>query len=162
MLDENDLGRQAKRSLARANYTRNILSMSIPFCIGFFVHAFFFPDLLPQVLYKASKQAVGIKEISELSSPTESTDVLIKEVSYKDGVFNPKVIRVHYGNYISITNTSTIPDDLMWLQSDSSELTTPRGFAESEQLRTTVLKEGTWSVINRVRPDAKLTVIVYR
>lgn len=165
MQDENVSKKQAKPSLGKGKALRGLLAFVFPFFIGFFVHAYLFPDLLPQTMTSYAKKAIGIQEVPLSEAPQKqdgNTDDLIKQVTYLDGKFSPSVVRVHYGNYISIRNIGTSKDDLMWLTSDSSELRTDRGYAESEQLQKTLVNEGTFTVSNKLRPDARLTVIVYK
>ncbi len=166
MQEESVSKKQEKRSSHKEIAFIRFLPLFLTFFLGFLTHAYFFPDLLPQTLSSYARKAVGMKEPVTLITNKEVSKgdavALIKHVAYSDGVFSPSVVRVHYGNYISIMNVSKLPDDLMWLVSDSPELTTPRGFAESEHLQRTLLKEGSFVVSNKLRPESKLQVIVYR
>lgn len=166
MQHANESEKQGKLSSAKRKspFVTGSLILAI-FSAGFFTHAAFFPDMSFSTMVLYGEYIIGTKTPSTLAEggekekPAEIVEV-IKNVTYKDGIFSPSTVRVHYGNYIAIENRSE--EELMWLQSSLPELSTPRGYALSEKLQVVMLKEGTHTVTNKTNPSTKLTVVVYR
>ena len=164
MQQENDSKKQAKHFSGKRRLVGLLVTLTVGFSLGFLSHAVFFPDVIPETLFSNAKSISGLDALTADSNtpPTPSPIALMVSVTYKDGEFTPKVAKVHYGNYIAITNKNSTHEDQMWLQSNLEVLNTPRGFAEEERLQTVVLEEGTFTVVNKLKPDAKLTVVVYK
>lgn len=61
-------------------------------------------------------------------------------------------------NYLAVTNLNA--KEFMWLVSDNSLLNTNRNYAESERLTVLLNELGTFTVVEKNRPEALLTVSV--
>lgn len=104
-----------------------------------------------------------ISQKGDISSTTDQansdfTDNFITFVEYADNGFRPNAVTIRKGNYIVIRNIST--QSLVWLSSDNSLLSTTRGYAQSEQIRSVLNDEGVYIVTNKLNLSHKLTVVV--
>lgn len=122
------------------------------FLLGFTVCYFLFVSLPPIISQKGE-----ISSTTEDSS-SDSVDNFITLVEYADTGFQPSSVTIQKGNYIVVRNISS--RSLMWLNSDSQLLTTTRGYAQSEQIRTVLNDVGSYSVTNTFNLSHKLSVIV--
>ncbi len=122
------------------------------FVVGFIVCYFLFVVIPPYTTQKGE-----ISSTTEQRVP-ESKDDFITLVAYTDSGFKPNTVTIRKGNYIIIRNTSQ--KSFMWLSSDTANLTTTRGFAQSEQIKTVLNNEGSYAVSNRFNLSHKLSVIV--
>ncbi len=136
------------------NKIRFIAFIAVVFCAGFLTHAFFFPDFLPSV----KEISAGKIKSAETQTDAEGNMGLFTYVNY-DGVnFSPRVVTIHRGSYIAITNRSS--NKLMWLMSDNESLNTKRGYGLSERLERILEQPGTYTVTEKSDANANLTVIV--
>lgn len=126
------------------------------FVVGFFTHAYFFPDLLPGNL---SDMAANTFLQPVQNKNTVQPDPLITYVNYDGDRFIPSRVSILKGNYLAITNMSK--DKFMWLSSDNELLITERGYAESERLQVLLPKVGDFTVVNRLNTRAQLSVNVH-
>jgi len=135
---------------------RKLLLIIVAFSAGFLTHALVFPDFL----------ANGIVDIQQIALPnTTPTPVssgpqyaFETKITYKDGNFNRHNITMGVGTYLMITNIST--DHLMWLTSSDPELSTPRGYAESEQIKKRMDQTGQFVVADKNNPSERLVITV--
>jgi len=134
---------------------RFIFGLLMFFLIGFFVHAAFFPDLFYNALGEFNKNKITVSP-----TPTEEKDKsnFFTYVTYKDGKFRPGNITIGRSNYLAITNLNT--KEPMWLISDNKLLNTERGYMESERLTVLLNELGTFTVIEKNRPEALLVITV--
>lgn len=132
-----------------------LLFIFMAFVIGFFTHAFFFPDFLPNGLQDiaASNFLLPAQNKSNIQ-----TDSFITYVNYDGNQFIPQHVTILKGNYLAITNTSK--DKLMWLSSDNDLLNMERGYAQSERLQVLLPKVGEYTVVNKLNTQAQLSVKV--
>lgn len=122
------------------------------FAAGFFTHALFFPYLFTDNFAIVIPAKAGNVPVSPV--PNKS----VTEILYVDGQFSPKVVQIKKSYYVNIINMSE--KELMWLTSKNTALTTPRGFAKSEQLRTILYDPGVYEVSTTLHPTEKLQIIV--
>jgi hypothetical protein len=126
------------------------------FSFGFLTHAFFFPDFL----------ANGISDVQQIAipnaGPTKAIDSNLKfetKITYDGEHFNRHTVTIGVGSYLLITNT-TKENKLMWLLSNNPELATPRGYGESEQIRTRLETRGQYVVVDKNNPQERLIITV--
>jgi len=123
------------------------------FVAGFFVHALFFPQFLPQIKTTSAKN-----ELEKNPAGGNSDAGLYTYINFDGDNFSVPYVAIKTGFYIAITNKSK--SKLMWLESENSLLRTNRGYGESERLETILYEKGTFEVYSKLNPDAKLTVVV--
>jgi hypothetical protein len=125
----------------------------LSFIFGFFVHAYFFPNYIPTIL------KIPNKNIVQPEKQIPNTNVgLYTYVDY-DGIdFSPSRVVINKGFYIAITNQNK--EKLMWLQSDNPLLATVRGYGHTERVDTILYQTGIFWVIDKLNPQASLSVIV--
>ena len=129
------------------------------FSSGFIIHALFFPYLFSEKqLDQSVKNVVYVKNSALQATPADQENDLITYVDYAAGRFHPDTVTITRGNYVAITNRHK--DRQMWLSSEASFLSTVRPYAVGERLQTTIAKPGTFTVIDKNNPEAKLTVVV--
>lgn len=139
---------------------RVLLLCVLFFTIGFFVHAQFFSSLLPEQLFATIQKTAGMKTVSDTKQPAvnnqfnQSTTYVI----YENGSFKPPKVITKKGNRLIIQNSDK--EELMWLDSESTDFTTQRGFAYSEQFNIILPKQGNFSTINKLNPQTQLTIEV--
>lgn len=124
----------------------------IAFIAGFLVHAFF----LPNVLYGGIKKSISPDQ--KISSSTEKIRSLFIYSMYNGENFNPANIELEKGQYIVIRNIAKT--NLMWLQSENPLLSTPRGYAEGEELKQRLDQSGYFTVTEKMNSQAKLHIVV--
>ncbi len=134
---------------------RFLLGLTIAFSVGFVVHAFFFPDVLYNGLAMFTKKNFGEPAVAPTTEPDNQ---FFTYVNYRDGKFRPGKVTIKRSNYLAITNLN--PDEFMWLVSDNKLLNTGRGYAESERLTTILNELGSFTVTEKNRPEAILSVTV--
>lgn len=122
------------------------------FLIGFATCYFIFITA-PQYISKKG----DISSASERAS-APSDDQFMTLVQYSENGFKPDSVTIQKGNYIIIRNDAK--DRHMWLTSDNSLLTTRRGYAQSEQIQTTLTDPGTFTVQNKLDLTHTLRVVV--
>jgi hypothetical protein len=139
---------------------KKFIILLIIFFAGFLTHAFWFPNFLisPQNVTNNVKTILGLSEQKKQSSSTAESNEFITYINYLDGKFNRTRVNITRGNYIAITNMSKT--ESMLLVSDNSALSTPRGYGYSERLMTILLEPGNYTVVNKNKPDAVVTVSV--
>jgi len=134
---------------------RYLVGLVLAFAFGFFAHAIFFPDVFYDGLAGLTHKTIR----AEPTKPPENPDThFFTYVSYDNGMFRPGKVTIKRSNYIAITNMNKA--DLMWLVSDNKLLNTTRGYGESERLTTILNELGTFTILEKNRPDAHLTVTV--
>lgn len=129
------------------------------FTAGFLVHAFFFP----YVFVDGKSEIIEVPFTTTVTTenkeiPEEIENDLITYVRYEKKAFKPSSVTITRGNYIAITNISKI--EQMHLVSENPLLNTKRGYAFGERLQTVIAEPGTYEVVNKLFPEAKLTVKV--
>ena len=133
---------------------KNLILFTFFFISGFLTHAYFFPDFL----------ANGITTIPQLVMPnptpttTTQNETLITKVYFDGQNFSRTNIKIGFTRYIQIINTSK--DKLMWLQSNHPELTTSRGYGESEAAQAQFNEKGQFVVADKNNPDERLVITV--
>jgi hypothetical protein len=98
-----------------------------------------------------------ISSVSEKAS-APSDDQFMTLVQYNENGFKPNTVTIQRGNYIIIRNQAK--DRQMWLSSDNPLLTTRRGYAQSEQIQTTLIEPGSYTVKNNLDLTHTLLVVV--
>lgn len=98
-----------------------------------------------------------ISSVSEKAT-TPSNDQFMTLVQYSENGFKPSMVTIQKGNYIIIRNEAK--DRHMWLSSDNPLLTTRRGYAQSEQIQTTLVEPGSYTVNNTLDLTHTLRVVV--
>ena len=122
----------------------------LAFSLGFVVHLLLMNLQNKPDLNLLSQQSVAGEKIT--------ADEFITYIDYDGNEFKPRTVTVKKGNYIAIMNKSK--DKQMWLVSDNADLNTKRGYGEGEIVRLTLLKEGSYNVINRLNTKAFIKVVV--
>lgn len=129
------------------------------FGFGFIVHALFFPYLFSEKqLDQSVRDVTYVKNAALQATPADQVNDLITYVDYAAGNFHPSTVTITRGNYVAITNRHK--DRQMWLSSTTKFLNTARPYATGERLQTTIKDPGTYSVVDKLNPDVKLTVVV--
>lgn len=128
------------------------------FGLGFFAHALLFPNLFSQTpdLETTKAKILGENTDSNTSDSTV-TNKSFTVTTFKNEKFNPSKIFVKQGYYVGIRNDD--PENLMWLVSETRELTTPRGYGLSEQIKQRMDKKGEFVVYEK-NSEAPLTIVV--
>jgi hypothetical protein len=138
---------------------RKILLYLVLFFAGFLTHALIFPDFLANgILFQPDTifSNLGTQDkVSNQSTPQATHENII---TFDGSRFSRSNITIPFTDYISIRNDSN--EVQMWLSSDVSELTTTRGFAYKEQVRTRLDKEGQYHVMEKNGSNARLTITV--
>lgn len=133
---------------------RRLLLLILAFASGFFAHAFVFPDFL----------ANGFTDVSKIVLPgpsptaTQPTDPQLTTIEFDGKKFSRNNVRIGFTRYIQIINTS--PNKQMWLYSNVPELSTARGYGESETVKTQFNKKGTFIVQDKNNPSERLVITV--
>jgi plastocyanin len=136
-----------------------IITGIFSFAAGFVIHALFFPYVLTEKQVVQAEKDIGyIKDTKLKATPADQVNDLITYVDYAEGNFHPTSVTITRGNYVSITNRHK--KEQMWLNSEAEFLSTVRPYATGERLQTTIAKPGTYTVIDKNNPDAKLTIVV--
>lgn len=132
-----------------------VLITFLSFGIGFGTHALLSwkdPTLFSRTLFvlaqTTSKDVLG----------QSSGDQFITYIEYDGSSFHPDQVTLKKGNYLAITNKSK--EVLMWLLSDYNGLSTTRGYAEGEQRRIVMTKEGTFIVKDKIHPSASVQITI--
>lgn len=128
---------------------RFLLLLILSFTCGFLLRDYTGPVKLP-ISFHTVKQAVKPEKLPD-NIPGNV------EIAYKDGKFSPAEAVVPQGRYLTIINRS---DSLMWLSSDNPLLSTPRGYANLEQVRVRLDEPGSYTVENKLNIEAKATISV--
>lgn len=134
---------------------RFFVGLLVAFGLGFLVHAFFFPDVWYNGLAALTKKNI---EVKSAPVPQNSNEQFFTYVTYQDGKFRPGKVTIKRSNYLAVTNLNA--KEFMWLVSDNSLLNTNRNYAESERLTVLLNELGTFTVVEKNRPEALLTVSV--
>ncbi len=135
---------------------KTVLKIALIFFTGFFIHAYFFPNLLFFNLpISPDKLLSSVKKTSTTSTPQ---DAFLTQITYNNGQFTPPRVVMKHSYYITITNGSKT--ESMWLVSNVKALNTDRPYFESEQLKTLLNDPGTYTVINKNNPKSELVVVV--
>ena len=135
---------------------KNIILCILFFIIGFLMHALVFPDFLSN----------GVTDVQNLiipnSTPTEggaqANEPLITKIDFDGARFSRHNITIGFTRYVQIVNVS--PDTLMWLVSSTPQLSTPRGYGNSEAVQMQGNKKGQFVVENKNNPEEKLVITV--
>ncbi len=135
---------------------KNIILSIFFFVFGFLTHALFFPDIL----------ANGITDVKNVAMPNAETpvneekaqDPLFTKITFNGERFSRNNVTVGFTRYIQIINDNK--DQLMWLQSNTPELTTPRGYGHLEAVQMQFNKKGQYVVADKNNPEEKLVITV--
>ncbi|HSA84010.1 MAG TPA: hypothetical protein VLF20_03925 [Patescibacteria group bacterium] len=132
---------------------KKLLLFAFAFASGFLTHALVFPDFL----------ANGFTDVSKIVIPQPSpeqkqTDPLITQITFDGKKFSRHTIRVSFSRYLEIINTN--PKQQMWLISNLPELTTERGYGESEAIKAQFNEKGTFVVQDKNNPSERLVITV--
>lgn len=143
--------------MKKKSAVKTVILVILAFAAGFVFHAFFFPTLEVE----DAGTLIGNESLRKIEGLRKNdANGFNTQVSYKNGSFNPSSVTIKKGNYITITNENPDDQDLMWLQSRESLLTTVRGYATSEQVYVSLNELGEFEVVNKLNPKAKLMVKV--
>ncbi len=128
------------------------------FGLGFFTHALLVPNLFSQTPDLEATKAKILGDKTDPNTPDSTvTNKSLTITSFKNEKFHPSKIFMKQGYYIGIKNDD--PDHLMWLLSETKELTTPRGYGLSEQIKQRMDKKGEFVVYEK-NSEAPLTIVV--
>ena len=130
------------------------------FALGFLTHAFFFPDVLVNGLNALLPQDTASPQVNTtVQNQNNNNSAFMTEITYDGERFSRHNVTIEVGNYLTITNTSK-ENKLMWLYSNNKQLTTKRGYGESEQLKVRMDERGAFAVIDKNNPQEKLIITV--
>ena len=135
---------------------KNIILSILFFIFGFLTHAFFFPDVLSNGI--ADVQNLVIPNLTPTTAAGRPNDPLIAKITFDGEHFSRHNITVGFTRYVQIVNSS--PDKPMWLASNAPELTTSRGYGESEAVQMQGNKKGQFVVADRDNQSEKLVITV--
>ena len=124
------------------------------FIAGFFFHALVFPDLFILNLAPQTVQNAG----DEPRGTSQKLRDLVFLVTYEKGMFHPSRVVLEKGQYIAVRNMNK--DALMWLVSTEKTFNATRGLGQSEELRNIYSEAKTFTVADKLNPQAVLTVTV--
>lgn len=128
------------------------------FGLGFFTHALLFPNVLSQTPDLSSTKAKILGDKADPNKPDSTvTNKSFTVATFKNEKFHPSKVFMKQGYYVGIRNDD--PDHLMWLVSESKELTTNRGYALSEQIKQRMDKKGEYTVYEK-NSEAPFTIVV--
>lgn len=133
---------------------KTILLSFLTFVLGFLTHAFIFPDFL----------ANGVTDVSRVvlpapsAAPAQETQPLVTKITFDGKDFSRTNITVEFSRYLQITNTSK--ETLMWLTSNYPELTTERGYGETEAVSVRMDKRGQFVVADKNNPSERVVITV--
>ncbi len=137
---------------------RSILYLFLFLC-GFLTHALLFPDFLANgIVFQPDAVFSNLGSADKASSQPVTQATHENVISFDGTKFNRSNITIPLTDYISIRNEST--ETQMHLTSDNPELSTPRGYAYKEQVRTRLDKEGQFHVLEKNGSGARLTITV--
>jgi hypothetical protein len=134
---------------------KNLSLIVVCTLIGFYSHAIFFPDFFYNGLKVHTEKNIPL---SAEKQNTKQTLITVSYVNYDGHQFAPRVVNVKASYWIAITNNSKTKQ--MWLISDNPLLNTERGYGYTEQLKKMLYKQGTYTIQDKLNPDAKFTLIV--
>lgn len=134
---------------------KKLFLLALIFFAGFFTHAYFSPNLL---FYNKPLSLDALLKNAKTDNQRTKIDPFFTGVIYQKGQFSPQRVSIKKSNYITITNNSKTEG--MWLISNNQLLNTSRPYYESEQLKTILNEIGSFTVINKVNPQAVLVVVV--
>jgi len=135
---------------------RNLLLLALIFCLGFLTHALFFPDVLANGFTDVASIVIPIPTPTQ--GPNGSQYDFQTTITYKEGHFSRHNIVIRAGNYLSIKNIAQ--QHPMWLISNDPQLTTVRGYGDSEQVRERMDTKGQFVVEDKNNPQEKLVITV--
>lgn len=125
------------------------------FALGFLTHALFFPEFLANGLSSVVPDPVVNTSVQ---TQTNENNAFMTNIDFDGENFSRHNITIEVGSYLTITNTSN--DKLMWLFSNNKQLTTPRGYGQSEQIKVRMDERGAYAVIDKNNPQEKLIITV--
>lgn len=136
-------------------YIKGSLLFIFAFTVGFYTNAILMvrpPEVILDLI------GLGKKTTDYTKQRLADTDSNAVKVSFDGIKFDPQYTSVPIGKRIEITNKSS--SKLMQLVSSNTNLTTDRGYGESERFIVVLMEEGTYTVSTLVSPSAKLEIIV--
>lgn len=136
-------------------YIPRILLFTVAFILGFYTNAILMvrpPDALLELLGQGKKTTDYTKQ---RLGHTDSNSI---KVFFDGQKFDPQYVSVPIGKRIEITNKSN--SELMQLVSTSEQLTTERGYGESERFIVVLMEEGVYTVSTAANSQAKLEITV--
>ncbi|MGI8419979.1 MAG: hypothetical protein ACR2LN_05050 [Candidatus Levyibacteriota bacterium] len=135
---------------------KNITLSIFFFIFGFLTHAFFFPEVLSNGITDVKN--LVIPNLTPTGAADQPKDPLITKITFDGAHFSRHNITIGFTRYVEIVNTST--DKLMSLESSIPQLTTPRGYGESEAVQMQGNKKGQFMVADKNNPAEKLVITV--
>ncbi len=139
---------------------KSIIVCIVFFTLGFFTHAFFFPDFLANGLEAfMPKDTTADPAVNAAPQNQSDNNAFMTSITYDGEHFSRHNITIEVGSYLTITNTGK-NNQLMWLFSNNKQLTTNRGYGESEQLKVRMDARGAYAVIDKNNPQEKLIITV--
>lgn len=135
---------------------KNIILSILFFIVGFLTHAIFFPDILANGI--ADVKQVALPNAEPTNANTGANDPLITKITFDGKRFSRNNVTVGFTRYIQIMNTDK--EELMELISSTKELTTSRGYAESEAVQMQFNQKGQFVVADRNNPEERLVITV--
>lgn len=135
---------------------RGLLTLCSGFCIGFLMHAIIFPDLLTNGIILLPQTPQSLTQEQQRVVPT--LEQALVTVTFDGERFSRSNIVVPLSRYLRVVNESE--NVLMWLRSDLNGFTTPRGYAQGEEVRARMDKKGQFFVINKEDSRERLVITV--
>lgn len=130
------------------------LALIVGFTSGFLVHAYFFPDVLSNGIIFTPENLLS----NEVSPTPNDQRQLFTNITYNGEKFSRSNVTIGTGDYITVTNDS--PDKPMWLMSNVPALSTPRGYGESEQVKSRMDTKGQFIIKDKNNPSEQVIITV--
>lgn len=131
---------------------KRILLIILTLSLGFFAHAFFFPDLFISTPHDV------LSAKTEKDAPKLSKDAPSTQITFDGKHFSQHHITISFTRYITIINMSK--DTLMNLSSAATSLATPRGYGYTEAVTMQANKKGEFTVTDTHNPQEQLVITV--
>jgi hypothetical protein len=147
------------KSSASSSMLRYVGVSAFAFLTGFYIHSLVMTTP-PAVLTEQEQKMIDLQARFKQEAEKNNIEINLSTIntSFDGSGFIPSVVVVPIGRRINIINSSN--DKLMKLISDNEDLTTPRGYANSERHLQQLYDRGIFFVYAEGVPDAKLEVRV--
>ena len=123
--------------------------------VGFFLHAFFFPELFVNLLTPAPDLP---NQTQTSQKPAVQRIQNVTTIAFDGKKFSHHAVTMEVSRYLVVINKST--DTLMWLTSNNADLTTKRGYGYLEQAKTRIDEKGQVIVADTNNPKERVVITV--
>ena len=134
---------------------RNLIFFALFFGLGFLTHALFFPDVLANGFTDFSSIVIPNTSPTQTAGPQYNFETTI---TYDGDHFSRHNIIIGVGNYLIIQNVAK--QHPMWLLSNDPQLTTVRGYGDSEKVEQRMDTAGKFVVEDKNNPQEKILITV--